>query len=345
MGKISYTLVYNRKKKLNRKGNALVQVEAYLNRRKVYFSTRVYLRPEQWDPKRRMVKDHPNKEALNRMLYGLVGTLEQKELELWQQGKTISLELLKDTVSSSAIDRKKSFLTFVKEEIKNSSLKECTKQNHLSTLRLLQEFKKDIHFADLTFEFISSFDNFLQSKGYHINTIAKHMKHVKRYVNVAINKEYMDIRKYAFRKYKIKNVEGKHTHLSPEELRKIENLKLEGRFKKLQHVKDAFLFCCYAGLRYSDFVNLTAANVVELYQETWLIYKSVKTKIEVRLPLYLLFGGKGLLVLERYKDILNDFFRLEDNSNVNKELNALAKLAGVDKHISFHTARYLNFLF
>ena len=117
---------------------------------------------------------------------------------------------------------------------------------------------------------------------------------------------------------------------------------MEGRFKKLQHVKDAFLFCCYAGLRYSDFVNLTAANVVELYQETWLIYKSVKTKIEVRLPLYLLFGGKGLLVLERYKDILNDFFRLEDNSNVNKELNALAKLAGVDKHISFHTARHTN---
>ena len=117
---------------------------------------------------------------------------------------------------------------------------------------------------------------------------------------------------------------------------------MEGRFKKLQHVKDAFLFCCYAGLRYSDFVNLTADNVVELYQETWLIYKSVKTKIEVRLPLYLLFGGKGLLVLERYKDILNDFFRLEDNSNVNKELNALAKLAGVDKHISFHTARHTN---
>lgn len=73
-----------------------------------------------------------------------------------------------------------------------------------------------------------------------------------------------------------------------------------------------------------------------------MIYKSVKTKIEVRLPLYLLFGGKGLLVLERYKDTLNDFFRLEDNSNVNKELNALAKLAGVDKHISFHTARHTN---
>ena len=46
MKKISYSLVFNRKKKLNKKGMALVQVEAYLNRRKMYFSTRVYLKPE-----------------------------------------------------------------------------------------------------------------------------------------------------------------------------------------------------------------------------------------------------------------------------------------------------------
>ena len=35
MKKISYSLVFNRKKKLNKKGMALVQVEAYLNRRKM----------------------------------------------------------------------------------------------------------------------------------------------------------------------------------------------------------------------------------------------------------------------------------------------------------------------
>ena len=38
MEKISYNLVFNRKKRLNKKGMALVQVEAYLNRRKIYFS-------------------------------------------------------------------------------------------------------------------------------------------------------------------------------------------------------------------------------------------------------------------------------------------------------------------
>ena len=341
MKKISYSLVFNRKKKLNKKGMALVQVEAYLNRRKMYFSTRVYLKPEQWDVKRRMVKNHPNSDALNRMLYDFIADIEQKELGLWQQRRSISLDSLKDSIDKPE-NSGNSFLTFFKEEVNNSSLKESTKQNHLSTLELLQEYKKDIVFTDLTFEFVSSFDNYLQSKGYHLNTIAKHMKHLKRYVNVAINKEYMDIQKYAFRKYKIKSIEGNHTHLSPEELNKMENLILEGKFTKLQKSKDAFLFCCYAGLRYSDFINLTAANIVELHQETWLINKSVKTGIDVRLPLYLLFEGKGLKVLEHYKEDLDGFFKLKDNSNVNKDLNALAKLAKMDKRISFHTARHTN---
>ena len=341
MKKISYSLVFNRKKKLNKKGMALVQVEAYLNRRKMYFSTRVYLKPDQWDVKRRMVKNHPNSDALNRMLYDFIADIEQKELGLWQQRRSISLDSLKDSIEKPE-NNGNSFLTFFKEEVNNSSLKESTRQNHLSTLELLQEYKKDIVFTDLTFEFVSSFDNYLQSKGYHLNTIAKHMKHLKRYVNVAINKEYMDIQKYAFRKYKIKSIEGSHTHLSPEELNKMEEVKLEGKFTKLQKSKDAFLFCCYAGLRYSDFINLTAANIVELHQETWLIYKSVETGIDVRLPLYLLFEGKGLRVLENYKDDLNGFFRLKDNSNVNKDLNALAKLAEIDKRISFHTARHTN---
>lgn len=336
MEKISYNLVFNRKKRLNKRGMALVQVEAYLNRKKMYFSTKIYLKPEQWDAKRKMVKNHPNANVLNRMLYENIAAIEQTELGLWQQGKSISLDLLKNSIDKP-LSNGRSFLTFFKEEIANSSLKESTRQNHLSTLELLQEFKKEVLFTDLTFEFVSSFDNYLQSKGYHLNTIAKHMKHLKRYINVAINKEYMDIQKYAFR-----NIEGSHTHLAPEELHKFENLQLTGRYTRLQKTKDAFLFCCYAGLRYSDFTNLTSANIVEFHQETWIIYKSVKTGMEVRLPLYLLFEGKGIQILQRYKDDFNSFFKLKDNSNINKELNILAGLAKIDKRVSFHTARHTN---
>lgn len=340
MNKIIYNLVYNRKKCLNKKGMALVQVEAYLGRKKKYFSTKVYLKPEQWDNKKLIVKNHPNADALNRLIYEFVATIGKKELELWQQGKRISLELLKNALTTQ--ENNSSFISFFRQEVMNSSLKDSTKRNHLSTLMLLQEFKKNITFSDLTFELISSFEYFLQLKGYHTNTIAKHMKHLKRHVNIAINKEYIEIQKYAFRKYKIKTIENKHTHLVPEELERLENLILSGRYVKLQKSLDAFLFCCYAGMRYSDFINLSSENFVDINQETWLIYKSVKTGTEVRLPLYLLFSGKGIAILNKYRDNLEDFFHLRDNSNVNKDLIIITRLAGLSKRISFHTARHTN---
>lgn len=341
MEKIIYNLVFNRKKNLNKRGMALVQIEAYLNRKKKYFSTKVYLKPDQWDAKRRRVRNHPNAEALNRMIYEYMAEIEKKELGMWQQNKSISLDALKDALVTSQ-GEEESFLAFFRKEILNSRLKESTKQNHLSTLELLRKYKKDISFTELTFEFISSFDQYLQSKGYHVNTIAKHMKHLKRHINVAINKEYMEIQKYAFRKYKIKSVENKHTHLSPDELYKIEKLSLGDKYARLEKTKDAFLFCCYAGMRYSDFVNLTAENIVKIQKDTWLIYKTIKTRIEVRLPLYLLFKGKGLQILNKYQDNLSDFFKLRDNSNVNKELLIISRLAGINKKVSFHTARYTN---
>lgn len=340
MNKIVYNLVYNRKKQLNKKGMALVQVEAYLSGKKKYFSTNVYLKPEQWDSKRLVVKNHPNADALNRMIYEFMAMIEKKELELWQQGRHITLELLKEALTTN--ESNTAFIPFFKQEVVNSSLRESTKRNHLSTLALLQKFKKNVTFADLTFEFITSFECFLQSEGFHVNTIAKHMKHLKRHINVAVNKDYVEIQKYPFRKYKIKMVENKHTHLTPEELEKLENLHLPVKYAQYQKTLDAFLFCCYAGMRYSDFVNLTPGNIVALYQETWLLYTSIKTGTEVRLPLYLLFGGKGVALLKKYQDNLPDFFHLRDNSNVNKTLIVISRLAGLPKKFSFHTARHTN---
>lgn len=340
MEKIIYSLVYNRKKCLNKNGMALVQVAANLNRKKKYFSTRVYLKPEQWDAKRLMVKKHPNAEALNQAIYGFMATIEKQELELWKRGKPVSLEMLKAALMAN--DDKELFIPFFRQEIANSSIKESTKRNHLSTLRLLQEFDKDVSFADLTFDFVSSFEHFLQTKGYHTNTIAKHMKQLKRHINVAINKDRMDLQKYAFRKYKIKTVPNKHTHLTPEELDKLESLHLEGQALKYRKTLDAFLFCCYAGLRYSDFTNLAPDNIVKMNQDVWLIYRSVKTGTEVRLPLYLLFGGKAVGILDKYQADLKGFFCLKDNSNINKQLIVIARLAGIAKRISFHTARHTN---
>lgn len=52
MKKIKYRIVYNRKKRLDSQGKALVQVEAYLLGKKAYFSTHIYIKPDQWNSRK-----------------------------------------------------------------------------------------------------------------------------------------------------------------------------------------------------------------------------------------------------------------------------------------------------
>lgn len=136
--------------------------------------------------------------------------------------------------------------------------------------------------------------------------------------------------------------ESKHTFLRSEDIASLENLILPLRWQHLQHTLDAFLFCCYTGLRYSDFTQLSADNLVIDQKQLWLIFTSVKTGVETRLPLRLLFQGKAVLLLNKYKKDLNSFFKLKNNSLINKELIRIGKLARMEKHFSFHSARHTN---
>ena len=64
MRKICYRFVYNRKRRLNAQGMALLQIEAYLERKKIYFSSHIYLTPEQWDERKKLIKRHPHAEGV-----------------------------------------------------------------------------------------------------------------------------------------------------------------------------------------------------------------------------------------------------------------------------------------
>ena len=98
MNKIIYSLVYNRKKCLNKRGMALVQVEAYLDRKKKYFSTKVYLKPEQWDAKKLVVKNHPNADALNR-LNSSHRSNREKRIGIMAAGQTYIIGIIKGCFS------------------------------------------------------------------------------------------------------------------------------------------------------------------------------------------------------------------------------------------------------
>lgn len=335
MDKIKYRLVYNRKKKLNKQGTALVQVEASLNQRKVYFKTNVYLHPEHWDKRTSQIIVHPQADDLNSMLFEFVLYLQGIELALWKRGVPATLSLLKDAMKKNR-PVNVTFPVFAKEYVTHSDRRESTKENLYTTITVLQEFRPGLDFKDITYTFLKDFEVYLREKGNGINTVAKHLRQLRTLVNEAINQGYIHADAYPFRKFKIKQEKGRHEFLTPDELKKLENLEVSDR--KLRHVLDAFLFCCYAGLRFSDFCQLSPANFIKVNGKKWLHFKSIKTGIELRLPLHLLFEGKALSILDRY--CITEFASLGSNSEVNKALSAIAGMARIKKHITYHTARH-----
>lgn len=335
MDKIKYRLVYNRKEQLNKQGTALVQVEASLNQRKIYFKTNIYLKPEHWDKRTSQVIVHPQANDLNAMLFEFVLHLQGVELALWKRGVPATLSLLKDAMKKNR-PVNVTFPAFAKEYVTHSDRRESTKENLYTTITVLQEFRPGLDFKDITYTFLKDFEAYLREKGNGINTVAKHLRQLRTLVNEAINQGYIHADAYPFRKYKIKQEKGRHEFLTPDELKKLENLEVSDR--KLRHVLDAFLFCCYVGLRFSDFCQLTPANFIRVNGKRWLHFKSIKTGIELRLPLHLLFEGKALAILDRYN--IAEFASLGSNSEVNKALSVIAGMARIKKHITYHTARH-----
>lgn len=335
MEKIRYRLVYNRKNHLNKQGTALVQVEASLNQRKVYFKTNVYLRPEHWDKQIAQVCNHPQANDLNSMLFEFILYLQGIELSLWKRGIQPTLALLRDAIKKNT-PVNVTFPIFAKEYVKHSDRRQSTKDNLITTINVLQEFRPGLDFKDITYTFLKDFEAYLREKGNGVNTVAKHLRQLRTLVNEAINQGYIYADAYPFRKFKIKHEKGRHEFLTPDELRKLENLEVSD--KKMRHVLDAFLFCCYVGLRFSDFCQLTPANFIRINGNRWLHFKSIKTGIELRLPLHLLFEEKALTILDRYN--IEEFASLGCNSDVNKYLAQIAEMARIKKHITYHTARH-----
>ena len=335
MQKIRYRLVFNRKNQLNKQGAALIQVEASLNKRKVYFSTRIYVRPDEWDKSTSTIIKHPHAVDLNAWIYEFILNLEGFELSLWKRGIIPTLSQLKDAVKKKRT-ADVSFDSFSHAVIDSSNRKAGTKCNLRGTLAMMIEFRPGYVWEDLTCSFLKDFEAWLLTRGAAVNTVAKHLQNVRTLVNEAISAGYMSADADPFRSFSIKHEKVEHRFLNPEELKKMENVKVTG---KLAHVRDAFLFCCYTGLRFSDFRSLRKEHFLKQKGQTWLVIKTQKTGYDVKIPLCLVFDGRALEILGRYSSV-EEFARIGCNADTNRHLSTLQQLAKIKTRTTFHTARH-----
>ena len=340
MEKVLYNTVYNRKKKLLSNGTALVQIEAYMSRRKKYFSTNIYLRPNQWDKKRRQVKNCPNSVELNKQITDFIAKLESIELCKRSSKSEFSLDLLSDYVHGRTTD---SFTKFVEHEIIVAGVSQVTKIGFLTTLNIIKLYKSDILFSEINYGLLVDLERFLYSRGLRANTVDKYFRHIKRFVNIAINKDLMEQNSYPFRKFKTKTEAVNREYLTIEELSSMEELLIEATKLHLTIVRDMFLLSCYTGLRFSDLLLLHRENIISQEGKQWICIRMQKTAEIIRIPVYILFGGLGVDIINRYTRNSDDFlFDKIPNSCANRYLKKIASLAGINKRVTFHMGRHTN---
>lgn len=204
--------------------------------------------------------------------------------------------------------------------------------------------QKDVPFNAITYDFISRFVNYLRSKNMAVNTVHKHHKNIKKFVDIAIKKGLIETANPC-RDIKVKSEEKPRKVLSVSQREAIELLTFNENDTKLVQVRDMFLFACYTGLRISDACGLRPEHVKQTEQGFKLDFYSQKTKKRAELPLYNLFPVQGAQtlpeqLLSKYLTGNRPFvFSKLSEQYINRHLKVIAQLANIPFNLTFHIGR------
>ena len=229
----------------------------------------------------------------------------QKELELMNRGYIVNANTLKDAYLEriEAIQGKTlcqifdEYLVDARKAI-DIEVKKDTVYSYERTYDILKDFvrftckRNDFALQERNLSFIEKFNVYLRSNLKHKkNTAVKHLRCLMRVVNVAVANRHLGFD--PFLNFKAQCEVCERVFLIEEELRTLINK--DFRIKRLERVRDLFVFCCFIGLSYSDVKTLTPEHFeTDANGRTWINKKRVKTGVLFRVPLLpipkLIFG-------------------------------------------------------
>ena len=317
------------------------------NGERTEFQTGRKIEPENWDNAKQQAKGKTAEaKLLNAYLNQLRNKVYLKEIELMQRGFLITARLLRDAVTDKveALNEKTMFQVFAEHneeqrKLVGKGLSKATYWVSEYTYRLLKEFveqkyqRSDLFLRELNIGFIQSFHTFLLTdKGMSQNSSTKHLKLLKKIINMAIANSYMTFN--PFLTYKVEREPVEIDFLDDEELRKIINF--DTPLPRLERAKDMFLFGCFTGLSYIDIKTLAPENFEkDGAGRIWIKKRRVKTGVLSRIPLL----PVAKLILEKYKGG-DKLLPIQDPADINKYLKDIAILCKINKRITFHTSRH-----
>lgn len=340
-------LFFIRESKARKNGKAPIELMITVNGERSSFSTGKQIAIEKWDKAKQQVKGKDEETlSLNKYLKAIKAKLYQKEAELMDKGFIITAELLRDAYFDKVESIKERSLFEVltehnqaQEKLVGNGVSKATYWISVYTERLLKEFiqqkykREDLYLRELNLNFIQSFHSFLRiDKGMAQNSSTKHLKLLKKIINLSVANSYMTTNPFAT--YKIEREPVEIDFLNEEELRKIINF--DTPLPRLERAKDMFLFGCFTGLSYIDIKTLKPEHFEkDSAGRIWIKKRRIKTGVLSRIPLLPI----AKLILDKYKGG-NRLLPIQDPADINKYLKDIAILCGINKRICFHTSRH-----
>ena len=348
MERSSFSILFSiRESKARKNGNTPIEVTITINGERCSFSTGKQIKVTSWDKNRQLVKGKDEEAtSLNNYLKSVRAKLYEKEAELLDRGFIITAQLLYDAYFDKVECLKERSLLSVLEEhnteckaMVGKTVAPATYWIFEYTGRLLREFilkkynREDLYLRELNIGFIQGFHSFLLSeKKMGQNSCTKHLKFLKKLLNLAVANSYISYN--PVNAYKVEREPVEVDFLDEEELRKIINF--DTPLPRLERAKDMFLFGCFTGLSYIDIKTLTPEHFEkDNTGRIWIKKRRVKTGVLSRIPLLPI----AKLILDKYKGG-EKLLPIQDPADINKYLKDIAILCGINKRICFHTSRH-----
>jgi site-specific recombinase XerD len=275
----------------------------------------------------------------------------QKQFNILEStGKEITADTIKNAITGVS-DKKHTLIEIFKYH--NDQFRQRvgtdfvygTYQHYVATLAKLNDFlqyqykKTDFLLDDLTHQFVTNFELYLKTKEECChNTTMKHIKNLKKIVNLALSNDW--IHRDPFINFKCSYKETNRGYLTPEELEILTQKQFS--INRLSVVRDIFLFSCYTGLAYSDVAALTNDDITTgIDGEKWIIIYRHKTGGRSPIPLL----PQALAIINKYKDCpecdnSGKLLPVKSNQKMNAYLKEIADLCEITKDLSTHLARH-----
>ena len=348
MERSSFSILFSiRESKARKNGNTPIEVTITVNGERCSFSTGKQIKVTSWDKNRQLVKGKDEEAtSLNNYLKSVRAKLYEKEAELLDRGFIITAQLLYDAYFDKVECLKERSLLSVLEEhnterkaMVGKTVAPATYWIFEYTGRLLREFilkkynREDLYLRELNIGFIQGFHSFLLSeKKMGQNSCTKHLKFLKKLLNLAVANSYISYN--PVNAYKVEREPVEVDFLDEEELRKIINF--DTPIPRFEKARDFFLFGCFTGLSYIDIKTLAPEHFEkDSAGRIWIKKRRIKTGILSRIPLLPI----AKLILDKSKGG-EKLLPIQDPADINKYLKDIAILCGINKRICFHTSRH-----